>query len=200
MVRPVDPSSWKVTSTTRFNGLPENHFGPTSLHLSFTEYYVPVHLTGQQTQDNQLFYLESYVSIHDRGKWIGDIDILQALANPRLTRGRVECRHSREGVHASDQSENSATLLSAESWHDILDPPEEAFVVRAHGSWIARLAASSMMMQMLPGNVMQGVVVCDSDFCWPCELERLPGLHNKQASEIDENSCISGLGKRAYIH
>jgi hypothetical protein len=188
MVSPVDPSSRRVASTTVFNGSQENHFDSTSLHLSFTDYYVPLRLSGQQNQDSQIFFLESYVSVYDSGKWVGDIDILQALSSPNVRRKRNTCKHT-SGIE-SEVRINTTGLLSAESWHDILDPPVEPFVVLANGNWVARLAVSAMLLQILPRsrNGMGFVMICPRWYCWHCK--------RRFASSAEKG----GLGMRAYIY
>jgi hypothetical protein len=186
VIRPVDPSSWRVASTTAFNGAQENHFDSTSLHLSFTDYYVPVHLTGQQNQDSQVFYLESYVSVYDCGKWVGDIDILRAFSSARVSRARSRCRHAPE---TELELGISPGIISAESWHDILDPPVERFVVRAHGNWVARLAVSVMLLQVLPEDDVQGVVICPPKCCWQCMTRKASSTRQKTGTRV-----------RAYIY
>jgi hypothetical protein len=183
VIRPVDPSSWRVASTTAFNGSQENHFDSTSLHLSFTDYYVPVHLTGQQNQDSQVFYLESYVSVYDCGKWVGDIDVLKAFSSARVSRARSRCRHA-PGTEL--ELDNSPRMISAESWHDILDPPVERFVVRAHGNWVARLAASVMLLQVLPEDDVQGVVICPPRCCWHCITRIASSTRRKTGTRLGD--------------
>lgn len=168
MIRPVYDSSWRVACTTAFNGSQENHFDSTSLHLSFTEYYVPIHVTGQQNQDSQVFFLESYVSVHDSGKWVGDINILEALLSPDIRRAVVKCQH---GPGKEAEFTIQPELISAESWQDILDPPVESIVVRANGNRVARLAVLAMLRQILKGS--RDVVICPQWWCWCCNDEEL---------------------------
>lgn len=195
MIRPVDSSSWRVASTTAFNGSQENHFVSTSLHLSFTEYYVPVHPNSQQNQDSQIFYLESYVSVYDSGKWVGDINIIQALSSPNVARTHSICRHAPE---SESRIEIDTGLVSAESWYDILDPPVEKFVVRAHGSWVARLAASAMLIQTLTLDDLEGVVICPRWWCWSCGTNPIPSTKQNTSTSLD--FCPPMASNRAYIY
>jgi hypothetical protein len=195
MVRPVDPSSWRVASTTVFNGSQENHFDSTSLHLSFTDYYVPVHLIGQQNQDSQIFYLESFVSVYDSGKWVGDINILQALSSPSVSRPSNACRHT--SATEPELGVNTG-LVSAESWHDILDPPVETFVVRANGNWVARLAVSAMLLQTMPRSNLQSVVICPRWSCWYCMPSLAPST--KWNTGTRQDYCPPMARDRAYIY
>lgn len=191
MIRPVDDSSWRVASTTVFNGSQENHFDSTSLHLSFTEYYVPMHVTGQQNQDGQIFFLESYVSVHDSGKWVGDINILDAVSSPIIKRRVVKCRH---GPGKEAEFTIQPELISVESWHDILDPPVESIVVRANGNRVARLAVSAMLPQILNRSSFRDVVICPQWCCWCCHDKEFPSPAEQHTDQDDyppwENNTI----------
>jgi len=105
---------------------------------------------------------ETVVSVYDSGDWIGDIDILKALSDERVYRPDVvACK----GGH---QHPYHSTKLSAESWTDILDPPKEVCVVRAHGNWIGRLAIVSVLSQILPRDQGHCIVVYPEEVCWDC--------------------------------
>lgn len=46
-------------------------FGATSLRLSFTGWMMP-----PDTENTEVFLLESVVSVQDNGKWVADLDVL----------------------------------------------------------------------------------------------------------------------------
>ncbi|ROV94955.1 hypothetical protein VMCG_08302 [Cytospora schulzeri] len=137
LIPPTDPlvpmkeeCSWRLLSVSVFNGLAEDCFSKTSMHLSFTEYYVPLAQTdAEQSQDQQVYYLESVVSIYHAGEWIGDVDIQQCLRGTLLVRS-PETRCNKE--HSTNKLK---TMRSIECWEDIIDPPAGNSVVRAHGNW-----------------------------------------------------------------
>jgi hypothetical protein len=79
LIRSVGPEKWNVINHTDFDGKDEDNFKGTSLHLSFTEYNPSVNLGLHGAQDAEVFMLESIVSVHDRGMWIADLDILGVL-------------------------------------------------------------------------------------------------------------------------
>lgn len=162
IVRQVDPASWRVVGHNEFNGYDEDHFGRTSLHLSFTGYCAPVY-QGEHNQDSQAHFLESVVSIYDTGSWVGDIDILKVLSTGALYRlPPKSCDHQCRGNLGQE-------IVSAESWDEILDSPRESFVVRAHGNWAARLAAVALLGQISPPELLKnGIGVCPRDICWTC--------------------------------
>lgn len=67
LIRSVDHSSWRLINHYPFDGELEDSFKDTSLHLSFTEYEVPLKvLVG--AVDAEASMLETLVSVHDRGK------------------------------------------------------------------------------------------------------------------------------------
>ncbi|KAK7729659.1 hypothetical protein SLS53_009230 [Cytospora paraplurivora] len=58
VVPTTEKSSWRVLSISDFKGLAEDHFSKTSMHLSFTEYYIPLVQAGdEQGQDSRVYFL-----------------------------------------------------------------------------------------------------------------------------------------------
>ncbi|KAH6262491.1 hypothetical protein HBI40_124070 [Parastagonospora nodorum] len=152
-------------SMPKFDGTKQDCFGATSLHLSFTGLHMPMYDTNVKVgRDSQVSILESVMSVRDRGNWVADINILDALSTdfdfkPVLNR---TCRH--EQTQAS-----FAGVYSIESWDDILDHPVDKFVVRTHGNWAARLAAYSVLAQAMKEKGRSGrITVCEPDTCWQC--------------------------------
>ena len=166
MVKSRDPASWRFVSTNEFNGAAEDHFTNTSLHLSFTNYYAPLTQAGRrQGQDHHVFLRESVVSVYHSGEWIGDLDVLKSLDSGRLHR----MSHARCSCSQSQASQEASLLVtSVESWEDVLDPPSEGFVIRASGNWVARLATTSMLIQVMPEGSGAGMIILPSDMCWKC--------------------------------
>ncbi|KAF2230757.1 hypothetical protein EV356DRAFT_519402 [Viridothelium virens] len=189
MMRPSDPASWKIVSDKIFDGHAEDHFRRTSLHLSFTAYYVPLYVHGGHGQDNQIHILESVVSVYDSGVWVGDVDILHALEDSRIY--RISPRSCDRRQH----TDYPGNLISAESWEDILDPPRERFVIRASSNWVARLASTAVLAQSLPrdpsslGGTGPGIVICSNNVCRSC---------NGLVSHIPEKIGIKSI--RVFIH
>lgn len=150
-----DESAWRLVSDIPFNGLPENAFSATSMHLTFTEYYRPLVQSGMlQGQDDQVFIQESVVSVHDFGKWIGDVDVQGCLSSLLLSRQAAEaCKgnHQQKEYYLSQREK----VLSIASWDDILELPQRDMVVRAHGSWIARLATTLIIVQLQKPGVIE---------------------------------------------
>ena len=122
IIRKPKMDSWRFMSTSKFNGCAEDLFQHTTLHLSFTDYTSPIFDGTRGAQDSQVFYQESVISIHDRGIWVGDIDVLAALSSPLTQRHykRLFCDHDKN-------SKPGTGLVSIESWDEVLDLPREPF-------------------------------------------------------------------------
>ena len=99
--QPIDPSSWKLVSTDKFNGRGEDHFQRTTMHISFTNFQDPIFTNAEHNQDYEAMIQETIVSVYDSGDWIGDIDILKALSDERVCRMDVAARGGHKGPFRS---------------------------------------------------------------------------------------------------
>lgn len=125
--------------------------------------------------DSQVCFLESVVSIHDKGVWVGDIDVLAAMKAPNVIRLRpwTPCSHA-------PVLRPARNLISIECWDEILKPPRETSIIRANGNWVARLAIKAVMAThthdalQSQARVDQGLVICPSSVCWACEDPAVP--------------------------
>ena len=86
LVPPTDPQildegidNWKIIDREDlFDGTKSDHFKDTSLHLRFTDWSLSVDVgeAGRGRRNAEASIVEALVSVHDRGKWIADLDIL----------------------------------------------------------------------------------------------------------------------------
>jgi hypothetical protein len=159
-----DPEFTSV-SMPKFDGTKQDCFGATSLHLSFTGLHMPMYDRNVKVgRDSQVSIIESVMSVRDRGDWVADINILDALSadsnfQPVINR---PCQHEQPLA-------SFAGVYSIESWDDILDHPVDRFVVRTNGNWVARLAAYSVLSQAMKAKGRTGrITVCERDTCWQC--------------------------------
>ncbi|KAI1407544.1 hypothetical protein F5Y13DRAFT_205995 [Hypoxylon sp. FL1857] len=126
--------------------------------------------------DQEIFLLESVISVQHNGQWIADIDVLQLEKDPPDL-FYSNCKSDCSTVKSLDLKE----VFSIDTWEELLDPPPETGVLRAKGNWIARLAAASILIQQSKGNAI--VLVADGDrICWNClfELYSFPERHIPQ--------------------
>jgi hypothetical protein len=150
-IREPDLKSWKLVQQMAYDGDSKDSFQQTSLHLTFTEYEVPL-AVAPGAVDAEITMLEALISVHDRRTWVADLDILGSLAHKSLLR-LLECQH-----HNHEKGKKTETygkvlvkalgsqLRSIENWEEFLCCKEnlmdsEIGVVRTSSNWLSRLAA-----------------------------------------------------------
>lgn len=91
LVKKFDEKNWQLINHEEFDGKIINSFAGTSLHLRFTKAEFPIDTGFTGAQDVEAFLIEGVVSVHDRGDWIADLDILKALESELLEDGLCHC-------------------------------------------------------------------------------------------------------------
>jgi hypothetical protein len=169
-VKPLEYDSWNLVNHAEFDGKMHDSFQNTTLHLSFTDFQMPLDVIGAQgIRDTEVCLLESVVSVHDRGQWIGDLDVL-CLLPEGYNDGRMlshigdQCSHSQQEM-GFRQSSDKPPIISLDSWTEFLDLPtgNKTTIFRGQGNWVARLAAAAFGVYMgLPTFALP------DDVCWKC--------------------------------
>lgn len=67
-IRKTDYASWNLVAHDPFDGRAHDSFGRTTLHLSFTRYKLPLDIGMRGARDQPAVFLETAVSIYDRGE------------------------------------------------------------------------------------------------------------------------------------
>jgi hypothetical protein len=167
MIRDVDLGRWRVTNSHHaFDGTTEDCFAGTSLHLSFTDYQVPVFENNSRGQrDVELSMQEAVISIRDSGEWVADVNILQALES-----GSIHKIQPNSNCNHPEKATPSQKMAVVDSWEDILGYPDGVSVIKASGNWVARLAATSLLVQ-IPTRPVSRVTICPAEICWQCIQE-----------------------------
>lgn len=172
--RDIDPKDWNLINHDEFDGVITDSFQSTSLHMSFTEFVLPVDTGLRGFRDAEVYFLETVISVHDKGHWMGDLNILPVLQDPLfriITEKNSTCKHTQKTNVPSAEE-----LISIDSWYEFLDRPEGPVVFRAHGNWMARLAAVSM--SVVKNNL---TLVFGENICWTCgEIEHHHLGHKKR--------------------
>lgn len=137
------PSSWRLINHSTFDGTFQNCFTSTSLHLTFTDFEMPLDVGARGLRDRQVVLLESLVSIDDRGRNVGDLDILSMFTNSGLLLQRV-CSHPK-GQNTECSRKDS--IVSLDCWDEFLDLPRHIAIFRARDNWQARLGAAAASIQ-----------------------------------------------------
>lgn len=169
ILSPQDPTFWRVANSQDFDGTATDLFDNTSMHLSFTNWERPIEdFSSRGNQDVQLAVMESVISIRERGRWIGDVDVIVALRSPTIYKLPVQeaCNHSKSeppGVH----------MASIECWDELREFPAGNVVVRANGNWLARLATTAFLAQCAEKRLcdIKRITLCPPSVCWMCLKE-----------------------------
>ncbi|KAF2800371.1 hypothetical protein K505DRAFT_263875 [Melanomma pulvis-pyrius CBS 109.77] len=163
----------------------EDNFRETSLHLSFTDWALPLATEGSRMIDHDAQVVEAVISIRDRGRWVADIDILEVDFQDMIRFKPVTCC---KGDH--DQN-HDFDYTSIDSWEELLDEPSTVGIFRAHGNWAARLAAVSILSRSEAGGHNFGVLGPEP-FCLQCleeEFEK-PGWNMLDYESTLPSFCI----------
>ncbi|KAK1148253.1 hypothetical protein N8T08_010062 [Aspergillus melleus] len=149
--KPTD--SFNVISHLPYNFRREDNFRGTSLHLSFTEWKLPLSDDEERTIDQDVMMVESVISVLDCGRWVADLDI-RCIDFDELSRIATSPCSGHEPAASQDPTGDMAhnDYFSVDNWDELLDAPEGVGIVRAHGNWAARLAAVSILYQQGQGH------------------------------------------------
>ncbi|KAK2613458.1 hypothetical protein N8I77_000371 [Diaporthe amygdali] len=190
LVPPIQPrmtvpgiERWPLMTFRDWDGTGSDSFAESSLHLWFTGSTQEVSIGYSGAQDKELYMIESVVSLHGKGEWVADLDILRALQSPSLihlqrksippsVKGQVVLREgftekrSETGCeenHVSQYNHQKLPLTAIETWWELLEKPSKDCVFLAAGNWQARLAA--MMICIAQGRK---VSIISNPVCWDC--------------------------------
>ncbi|VTT55904.1 unnamed protein product [Fusarium fujikuroi] len=151
MLGGCDLSSWHMVDHELFDGLLLNSFTSTTLHLTLTDFEMPVDIGVRGLRDTQVVILESVVSLNDSGKHLGDLNIISCLENSTL---RVDCAcspHFSSEEVATGRNPTIANrvghLTSIDCWDEFFDFPLTKAIMRVSGNWQGRLAAVAAGIQ-----------------------------------------------------
>ncbi|KAF2015051.1 hypothetical protein BU24DRAFT_410730 [Aaosphaeria arxii CBS 175.79] len=172
----VNPDSWKVVAHEPFDGIAQDSFASTSLHLCLTGYELTFDLGDRGSRDSDARIVEAAISLHDQGKWIADLDIVKASKVWKRYRGHPNCAHTdqqRSGPLKID------SLVSVDSWIEFLEQPLSSAIFRAQGNTLARLAAATPAEQ----KAYNAFIITPSS-CWSCLVEYFTAHQQTVDSDI----------------
>jgi hypothetical protein len=186
MVRELDSESWTMVNHEPFNGNLEDNFRSTTLHLGFSGYEFPMTFGDHGGRFVEAFFIEAVVSVHDSGRWVADLDILAALESSNLY-SLVQQPTCQESSPAGSVPDVEVTAL--DNWEELLDPPRNVSVVRAHGNWQARLAAANVSLMLgHPTILFRG------HGCWTCAVKVMEGFQDTSNEEYALARVVPGAG------
>ncbi|KAF4451057.1 hypothetical protein F53441_5921 [Fusarium austroafricanum] len=152
MLGGCDLASWQSVNHEYFDGDFHNAFTGTSLHLTLTDFELPIDVGVRGLRDTQVVILESVVSLCDRGKQLGDLNIIGCLDDPRLTIGCCCRRHGVDEEKAAPVDKKALLkklehVRSIDCWDEFFDFPLSKGIIRATGNWQGRIAAVAAGIQ-----------------------------------------------------
>ena len=121
-IRKPELENWELINHAPFDGQCANSFQNTTHHLSFTQYTMPCDIGRHGVQDIEAFFIESLISVHDREKWVADLDVLGMFRNPKFSRYDAlleNCSHT-PGILPQKE------LIAIDNWEELLDKGKRA--------------------------------------------------------------------------
>ena len=163
----------------------QDSFKTTSLHLSFTEFTLPLSIGNRGNSiDNNISIVETIISAHGKGKWVADLDILsiyqpQKRMLQRFKNTLSSCPHYSAGGYIH-------RLTSLDTWEELLDIPEDLGrsnigIVRAYDNWMARLAATCISVQ----KRYRTVLLPSSPVCWHQGSDRIFKFGSNYSNSVE---------------
>ncbi|KAI4265371.1 MAG: hypothetical protein L6R38_009471 [Xanthoria sp. 2 TBL-2021] len=172
LIKQVSIDEWPLIERDEFDGCLSDHFQNTSLHLSFTTAETPINIGFSGGQDLEACILETLFSVYECGRWIADLNVSNLTTAKRLSRlCRCTTQHTAGSWHSN--------MTCIDSWLGLVDAPEDKVsLVRAHGNWQARLAASSISLAL-----GYQTILLPNDVCWQC-FDNFSRTYNTQIIAI----------------
>ena len=95
-IRPMRDDALTFIEHKIYDGSRSDNFKGVSMHLSFTEWKMPLDWNSTGEIDQEIRLLESIVSVQSNGEWVADIDVLR-LEKQGFDTFRSTCREHPSG-------------------------------------------------------------------------------------------------------
>lgn len=175
----ADLESYQLVNHDPFDGKLEDCFQSTTLHLAFSGYELPLDVGEHGGRNREAFFLESLVSVHDRGEWIADLDILSTFDSPKF-----QCIVDQPSCAVGrPRPIPDFPIVSIDSWHELLDIALDVAVVRARDNWLGRLAAASVSI-----SLGYETILFTGSACWKCGEKTVGEIKRRKSNvAVDSN-------------
>jgi hypothetical protein len=150
-IREAELEHYRQINHMPFEGHPQDSFRPTSVHLSFTDYAMPLVTQNENRHiiDRPASLIETLISAYDQRAWVADLDIIKAVSHRtgQLEQNnsfqRLIC-HCEESSRPRNQSafadlvrrlqglrdwQPETIMTNIDNWDEILDPPQSGICV-----------------------------------------------------------------------
>jgi len=176
-IKEWDMGFYQVVRHEEFDGRLDDCFQSTTLHLSFSGYELPIDVGIHGGRFVEAFFLEAVVSVHDRGEWVADLDVLSTFDNQLF----YSLTDQPACLEQAPIPMPDFSVVTIDSWKELIDRPTQVAVLRAHGNWLARLAAASLSVKLgIP------TVVFGESCCWSCGEKMLKQIESSAAQDAGE--------------
>lgn len=162
---------WYLCDHKQFDGVMEDNFTSTSLHLSFSQASQAINIEFSGGRDVEAYFLETLISVYDKEAWVAELDVLKAMKSQGLVR---EFLHSNP---CACSATGDYSLIAIDSYAEMLIPPRDWGVIRAEGNWQARLAAASICLAAGYKVVLKPKHTCC--ICVQKGIRRIENAHSK---------------------
>ncbi|KAI0201354.1 hypothetical protein F4808DRAFT_450297 [Astrocystis sublimbata] len=166
MVPPTEPEirrydfidEWYQYDHHVYTGIMEDCFEGTNLQLSFSDASQAVNANFFGGPDVEAYFLETLVSVYNRGEWIAELDVLGSSTHPNL-KSEAEILKGK-ACSCANPTQDGPTIISIDNFVEMLVPPTQPGIVRAKGNWQARLAATALCLAKGYKVVIKGPNTC----------------------------------------
>ncbi|KAF5549501.1 hypothetical protein FMEXI_4201 [Fusarium mexicanum] len=129
-IRRSNPEAWTVLGHKRFEGLLEDSFWKTSMHLTLTQYQPGLPGLNQDEHyiDESTALRETLVQVYDSSEWVCDLDILATLSDPLVS--RVTCDGTSHPLPCDFPNAGELSrAITVDNWEELLTPPVDSSVL-----------------------------------------------------------------------
>lgn len=161
---------WHLCDHKQFDGVMEDHFTSTSLHLSFSQASQAINIEFSGGRDVEAYFLETLISVYDKEAWVAELDVLEAMKSQGLVRGLLKAKP------CACTATEEYSLVAIDNYAEMLIPPRNWGVIRAEGNWQARLAAASICLAS-----GYKVVLKPKNTCWACLQKDIRPVANERS-------------------
>ncbi|KAF2236089.1 hypothetical protein EV356DRAFT_531335 [Viridothelium virens] len=164
-VTKLDEGTWRLINHREFDGSHENMFQQLTLHLSISEWQQSIGTSSIGNRDIEACFVNGIVGLHDQGTWIADLDILGMMFGKEqwIQLYPVLCYCKTQTFPGTEQYSFPWALSCIDRWEELIESPLSASIIRARGNWQARLALTTLSIQL--GHT---TYIVSPDHCWRC--------------------------------
>ncbi|KAG4444194.1 hypothetical protein IFR05_000291 [Cadophora sp. M221] len=108
--RAIDMNNWRLVNHAAFEGSLEDNFHQSSIHMSFTGYNMPLKTERRNRHiiDRPARLVEALVSVHDKGLWVADLNLVETLTFTEMNESGVDWRGREDSFNIDTYGDDSS--------------------------------------------------------------------------------------------